>query len=303
MEEEVLKKYIEAGRIARIVLEEAAKRIDVGVKLVDICEYAEKRIVELGGQPAFPCNISVNEVAAHYTPRVGDESTVPEGAVVKLDIGVHVDGYIADTATTVVLDPAYEKLAEAVREALEKALEKVRKGVAFYTISKTIESVIRSYGYKPIVNLGGHSLDRYVVHAGESIPNAADPLLKGSFKAGKVYAIEPFATTGVGYVEEGDIVTIYALHQTKLRRRLTPFEKKMLAYIASKFRTLPFTERWLVKDLGDVDKIRVALARLAKMGFLIQYPILVEKSRGIVAQFEHTIVVLEDNVIVTTAKE
>jgi len=303
VEEEVLKKYIEAGRIARIVLEEAAKRVDVGVKLVDICEYAEKRIVELGGQPAFPCNISVNEVAAHYTPRVGDESTVPEGAVVKLDIGVHVDGYIADTATTIVLDPAYEKLAEAVREALEKALEKVKKGVTFYTISKTIESTIKSHGYKPIVNLGGHSLDRYVIHAGESIPNAPDPLLKGSFKAGKVYAIEPFATTGVGYVEEGDIVTIYALHQTKLRRRLTPFEKKMLAYIASKFRTLPFTERWLVKDLGNVDKIRVALARLAKMGFLIQYPILVEKSRGIVAQFEHTIVVLEDNVIITTAKE
>jgi len=303
VEEEVLKKYIEAGRIARIVLEEAAKRVDVGVKLADICEYVERRTVELGGQPAFPCNISVNEVAAHYTPRVGDESIVPEGAVVKLDIGVHVDGYIADTATTIVLDPVYEKLAEATQEALEKALEKIRNRVTFYTVSKTIESVIKNYGYKPIVNLGGHSLDRYVIHAGESIPNAADPLLRGSFQAGKAYAIEPFATTGVGYAEEGDIVTIYALHKTGLRRRLASFEKKVLAYIASRFRTLPFTERWLVKELGHVDKIRVALARLAKMGFLIQYPILVEKSKGIVAQFEHTIVVLEDDIIITTAKE
>jgi len=303
VEEEVLKKYIEAGRIARIVLEEAAKRVDVGAKLVDVCEYVEKRIVELGGQPAFPCNISVNEVAAHYTPRVGDESTVPEGAVVKLDIGVHVDGYIADVATTIVLDPTYEKLAEAAREALEKALEKIGNGVTFYTVSKTIESVIKSYGYKPIANLGGHSLDRYKVHAGESIPNAADPFLKGAFQAGKAYAIEPFATNGVGYAEEGNVATIYALHKTGLKRRLTPFEKKVLAYIASRFHTLPFTERWLVKEFGHVDRIRVALARLAKMGFLIQYPILVEKGKGIVAQFEHTIVVLEDNIIITTAKE
>ncbi len=300
MDEEVLRKYIEAGRIARIVREEAAKRIEPGVSVYEFCEWVENRIAELGGRPAFPCNLSINEVAAHYTPLIGDELRVPDESVVKIDLGVHVDGYIADTAVTVSFSDKWDTLLEAVRDALEKALGIVSPDTKFSEVGRVIESTIKAYGFKPISNLGGHSLARYTIHAGESIPNVYEPFLRGKFGKGKAYAIEPFGTNGAGSVREGDIIAIYALIRPNLRRRLNELQKRVLNAIKERFKTLPFAERWL-KDIAQVDELRRALRRLASMGFLVQYPVLIEKSRGMVAQFEHTLVITnEGDVIVTT---
>ncbi len=301
MNEDVLQKYIEAGRIAATVREEALRLIKPGARLLDICEYVERRIAELGGRPAFPCNISVNEVAAHYTPPIGDESRIPEEAVVKLDLGVHIDGYIADTAATVDTTGKWEKLLEAVREALEHALETVKPGAAFSETSRVIENTIKSHGFMPVANLGGHSLGRYIIHAGESIPNAYEPSLHGAYRVGHAYAIEPFGTNGVGYVDEGELVTIYALLPVRRRGRLDSVARKVLKAINERFKTLPFTERWLADVTASVDALRAALRRLARSGYLIEYPILVERSRGVVAQFEHTVVLTDDGeAIVTT---
>ncbi|MET1101211.1 MAG: type II methionyl aminopeptidase [Pyrodictiaceae archaeon] len=302
MDEEVLRKYLEAGRIAAEARDRAVRLIEAGRSLKDICEYAEETIVSLGAKPAFPCNISVNEIAAHYSPLIDDKQLVPEGAVVKLDIGAHVDGYIADTAVTVALDDKYEKLLVAVKEALEKALEAVAPGVKFSTIGRIIEETIKSYGFKPISNLSGHSLGRYTIHAGESIPNVYDPFYSGKFQPGKAYAIEPFGTMGAGKVVEADLVTIYALHRMGSAKRLSKTQRNLLRIIYERFRTLPFNERWL-KDLADPVELRQALKRLSRQGYLISYPVLVESRRGIVAQFEHTIIVLEDQVLITTRKE
>ncbi|NOZ88915.1 MAG: type II methionyl aminopeptidase [Crenarchaeota archaeon] len=303
MDEEVVKAYIRAGEIAARVRDEAARMIEPGRRLIDICEYAENRIVELGGAPAFPCNISINSVAAHYTPVIGDEAVVPEGAVVKLDVGVHVDGYIADTAVTVALDERWTPLIEAVREALERALETVRPGARFADTGRAIAEAIQSRGFRPIVNLGGHSLARYRVHAGESIPNAFDPAIPGRYSPGKAYAIEPFGTNGEGLVvEDRETVTIYSLARLGLRRRLTSLERSILEEVQRRFRTLPFTERWLSHLTSDVQALRKSLRRLARMGFLTQYPALVERRRGMVAQFEHTVLITDGGeVIVTTS--
>ena len=306
VEEDVIRKYVEAGRIAHRVLHETAKRIEPGVKVLDVCEYAERRIRELGGEPAFPCNLSINQEAAHYTPLIGDEKTIPEDAVVKLDLGVHVDGYIADTALTVDLSGRYQRLLETVREALEKALERVAVGVPFREIGATIERVITSRGYKPVRNLTGHSLGRFLVHAGDTIPNIDEPI-PGSFQEGRAYAIEPFGTDGAGYVRESEPVTIYSLNPERpsiRAARLRREERRLLADIAARFKTLPFTERWLDPEkYGGVEQLRMRLRRLWRARMLIGYPVLVEAGGGMVAQFEHTVLVLKDGVVVTTMGE
>lgn len=302
MDEEALKAYIEAGRIAAIVRDEAAKRLRPGMKLLDFCEWVENRIRELGASPAFPCNISVNDVAAHYTPLIGDESLVPEGSVVKIDVGAHINGYIADTAVTVSFDDKWDPLLEAVREALDRALETVRPGVRFAETGRAIEEAITRHGFKPITNLGGHSIGRYRIHAGESIPNMYDPMVRGRYTAGRVYAVEPFGTNGEGLVYEGDLVSIYALVRPSLRRRLDPFSRRVLEAIKERFSTLPFAERWL-SDLaqGDAERLRRSLTKLSRMGYLVRYPILIERGGGMVAQFEHTVVITgSGDVIVTT---
>ncbi|MEO2152470.1 MAG: type II methionyl aminopeptidase, partial [Thermococcus sp.] len=162
---------IRAGEIARKVKEEVVDLIKPGTKLYDIAEFVERRIVELGGKPAFPCNLSLNEVAAHYTPYKGDDTVLKEGDYLKLDLGVHVDGYIADTAVTFRVGMEEDELMEAAREALENAIATLRAGVMVRDVAKAIEETIRGKGFNPIVNLSGHKVERYKLHAGVSIPN------------------------------------------------------------------------------------------------------------------------------------
>lgn len=296
-EEELL---LKAGKIAAIALKEGTTLIKPGAKLLDICEYVEKRIQELGGKPAFPCNISINQIAAHYSPYIDDSLTVPEGAVVKLDMGAQIDGYLSDTAITVILDDKYQKLAEASRDALNAAIQNFRAGINVGEIGKVIEKIIRMYGYKPVKNLGGHLIKRYELHAGISVPNIYERT-PWKIKEGEVYAIEPFATDGGGEVIEGKDITIYALRNPNVKG-LTELEKKVLSEIEIRFKTLPFTERWL-KDLGEPSVIRNTLRSLARKKALVQYPILIEVKKGIVTQFEHTVLVTKDGPIVTTIQQ
>lgn len=295
LDEEALTKLIKAGEIAKRTREEAEKLVKPGAKLIELAEHIENRIRELGGEPAFPVNIGINEVAAHYTPVPNDELTIPEGSVVKIDIGVHVDGYIADTATTVALSPAMEPLLEASRRALERALSVVRPGAKLSEVGRVVEETISSMGFKPIRNLSGHSIDRYVIHAGVSIPNYNEFLSRRKFEEG-VYAIEPFATNGVGLVKEGGEATIYALRAGKKPR--VPEAISLYNAIITERRGLPFAERWYVRKYGG--SLRTALFYLNKAGALISYPMLIEQGRGLVSQFEHTVILTEKDVIITT---
>lgn len=282
--------YVKAGRIACRVLKEVENLVKPGTKLLEIAEYVENRIYALGGKPAFPVNISINSVAAHYTPVPGDESVIPSGAVVKIDIGVHVDGYIADTATTIALDEGYRLLCEATRLALEKALEVVGPGVKLSEVGYIVEQIVKSYGFRPIYNLSGHNLDRYLIHAGEVIPNHRDRLVLGSLKSGRAYAIEPFATNGRGYVREENAVTIYALKPNpKKLSKLSQEVREVLEYVYEDRKTLPFALRWYAKRFS-IEKLRSAMNVLVDNGLALAYPVLVEIDKGVVAQYEHTVI-------------
>ena len=298
LDSEEIEKYIKAGEIAARVRELAEKYAKPGMKIIELAEYVENKIIELGGKPAFPCNISINEEAAHRTPVIDDELVIPDNSVVKVDIGVHIDGYIADTATTLNFNPQYEGLVLAVEEALEKALSVIGPGVKINQVGRIIEELLRRRGFRPIRNLSGHSLLRYTIHGGTSIPNTYEPLLLSKFRSGEAYAIEPFGTDGVGYVVESNITTIYALSKIKARG-LTREEQLIFNYIKNEYKTLPFTERWLVRLLNK-NRLRNAIRRLYERRIIRGYPILVEASKSMVAQFEHTVLILDKEVIVTT---
>lgn len=291
MDEDEVKKYKRAGEIAKRAREYAEKIVKPGAKLLELAEAIEGEIRRLGGEPAFPVNIGVNHIAAHYTPTPDDRSAVPDNSVVKVDIGVHVDGYIADTAATVCLSPALEGLVEASRLALERVVEAVRPGMRAKEIGRIVEEVITKMGYKPIKNLSGHNIDRWKIHGGKSIPNHNDPFATWRLMDG-AYAVEPFATNGVGLVEEHSLVTIFALKEEKRGRGAGDFYAKV--YGAR--RTLPFTLRWY-KGEADLER---GMARLREMGLLIEYPVLVERSSKPVSQFEHTFIVSGKEVIITT---
>lgn len=297
IDEDIVKMYLKAGEIAKRVREEALSKAKPGMKLLDLAIFIENRIKELGGEPAFPANLSVNHIAAHYTPVLDDKQILSDNDVLKIDIGVHVNGYIADTAATISFNPAYEPLLEASRTALEKALEIIKPGVRANEIGKIIEETIKSFGYKPIKNLTGHSMDQYIIHSGYTIPNYYNRFVRWKFQEG-AYAIEPFATTGVGMVKEGNIATIFSLK--KVRGRLSDIEKRIIDSIWKTRRMLPFCERWLTSYSRSIEGVRNILKSLIKKEILYVYPILVERANGLVSQFEHTVLITGKDIIVTT---
>ena len=300
IDKDVLEKYRQAGEIAAEVREEMRRYVKEGMRIIEICEKAESLIEKKGGKPAFPCNISVNEIAAHYTSPPGDERIIPKGAVVKIDVGVHIDGYIADTATTVSFNPQYRELVKTAEEALNKGIEYVRAGASSSGFGALIQKTIVERGFKPISNLTGHSIGRYLIHSGKSLPNV--PHFFGfKFKEGDIFALEPFVTLAdaAGKVENGDLVTIFRFHKKKKVKGI--HAKKLLAFIERNFRTLPFAERWLI---GVVPKqsYNSAFKELLSSKSLVSYPIFVEASKKVVAQAEHTVYVKKNGCEILTEK-
>jgi len=289
MNAKILEKYRKAGRILAEVKAEAAKKVKPGVSLLGVAEFVEALIKEKGGMPAFPCNISRNDEAAHATPSANDTSVFGED-MVKLDIGVHVDGYIADTAITVDLSGNPE-LVKASEAALENAIGVVRAGISTAEIGDVIEKTISEFGYKPVANLTGHGLDRYTQHAAPSIPNRH--VKQGvRLKAGDVIAIEPFATNGAGHVSESGAAEIYRVEKLKPVR--LPASRELLEEL-EKYKMLPFAKRWLCQN-----KLDFVLNQLEAMGVLRSYPVLKEDGGGLVSQAEHTVIVEEDGCQIIT---
>jgi len=287
---ERFERYREAGDILSTVLAEAAERVEVGASHLDVAEFAEDRARELGAEPAFPCNISVDEEASHATPGADDETTFGD-EMVCLDMGVHVDGWIADAATTVDLSGNLD-LVEAAEAALDAALEAVAPGVHTGEVGAVIEETIDAHGYNPIVNLSGHGLAEYDAHTGPNVPNrAVDSGVE--FEVGDVVAIEPFATDGRGKVGEGAETEIYSfLEPGRVRDRKA---RQLQEEIAERYRTLPFAARWL-----DDSRAEMSLRRLERVDAVRSYPVLKEEAGTLVSQAEHTVIVTEDGCEVTT---
>jgi methionyl aminopeptidase len=284
MEPDVLEKYRMAGKTLAEIMQEAKSWIAEDVTLLEVAEQVERSIRLKGAEPAFPCNISLNRAAAHYTPSHDEKSTFGE-SMVKLDLGVHLDGYIADAAVTVDLS-GHPELAEASNEALVAAIEVVSAGTSTSEIGQVIERTITGYGFKPVSNLTGHGLRRYEAHAEPSIPNK--PTEKGVFlKEGDVIAIEPFATNGLGRISEAPMTEIFGFNVQRAVR--SQEARTLMKYIMEKHSRLPFARRWLKGDRVDL-----ALMQLLRAGVLHRYPVLWEVEGALVSQSEHTLIVLEN---------
>ncbi len=284
-----LKKYLEAGKIGKEARELGKELIREGVSYYEVAEKIERYIRDAGAKPAFPVNLSANYEAAHYSPVKGDNRYFRRGDLIKLDLGAHVDGYISDTAVTVEVGTnKWESLIEASAEALNNAIKSIRPGITTREIGKVVEETLGFYGYNPIRNLTGHGLGRYDLHHGLVIPNYDDGS-KDKILPGMAFAIEPFATNGKGYVHEGKGGNIYIFRKWNNL-------KGAYAQMFEEFKTLPFAARWCTK----YENYESLLKKGAFLGILYHFPILHERKKFMVAQTEHTILLTEDSVIVTT---
>ncbi|MGD9276755.1 MAG: type II methionyl aminopeptidase [Candidatus Pacearchaeota archaeon] len=287
-------KILKAGRIAKEVVEFAKSIIKKDKSLLEIAEDIENKVFELGGEPAFPVNLSINSVAAHFTP-FHDDKTLAYG-LLKVDIGVHVQGNIADTAFSIDLENSEvnKKLILSTENALQEAIKISKNGISVNEIGKKVTETIEAEGFSPIVNLGGHGLKEYEAHAEPFIPNVDNHDLT-KLKNG-LFAIEPFATNGNGRVHDGQPHGIYILMNNKNIR--SPIAREVLKFIEEEYPTLPFASRWIVKKFGA--KALFGLNQLEQNENIHHFPQLIETGKGIVAQAEHTILINNQEVKVTT---
>jgi len=276
----------QVGDVVNKALKYALDLTQPDVPVLEICEKVEAFLRANDARPAFPVNISINEVAAHYTARRGDVLAIPKTGLVKIDVGAQRDGYIVDAALTVALGPVFTNLAKAARAALEAALNTAKPGIKAWQIGEAVERAVKNYGFNPIYNLTGHKIERYLLHAGYVIPNYPDRSASQPLSPGDVYAVEPFATNGEGYVTDGREITIYRL--ARMRHKVF---QPLIDVVSSEAGPLPFTPRWF----PQIDDATITMA--LKAGVLHGYEVLVEKTRGFVAQFEDTIYVGEDSVV------
>ncbi len=291
-EEEEIKRYLEAARVAVGVREFAEDYVKPGLKLLDIAERIEAEILTQGAQVAFPANLSLNEEAAHDTPAINDERVLKETDVLKVDIGTHVEGCIVDQAFTYNANNEYVKLIEASQQALQDAISVMRAGTNVRDIGQAIQDAITSRGFKPIENLCGHALAPYTIHAGISIPNVP----RGDYvlEEGDVFAVEPFATNGAGKIENGNLDEIFSMVDAKNVR--LPQSRKAMEWLLENRQTLPFAKRHLAKAIGSEASAELAIKDLGRQGLIRDYPVLVEINKGIVSQAETTVIVEKDSV-------
>jgi methionyl aminopeptidase len=284
-----------AGRIAAAAREVGAALIRPGARLLDVCTAVEDEVHRRGGALAFPTQTSRNAVAAHYCPSPEDETVYAAGDLVKLDVGVHLDGWVVDTALTVSLGSAAgDTLAEAARAALMAALAVAGPGVLVRTVSIAISGAMQDRGVRPIQNLCGHGVGRWTVHCPPAVLNVPEP---GSarLEAGMVVAIEPFATTGRGLAVERGNAEVFRLAPDREVRAAV--DRDVLEALRA-FKGLPFARR----QLASIPRPRLeeALQRLRRSGDVAAYAPLVEESGHPVAQAEHTVYVGQDGLEVLT---
>lgn len=279
-------KYYVAGEKLRDILKATANMVREGVKVLEICEWSEKMIREAGFKPAFPTNISIGSTAAHYTSPPKDSLVIGPTDIVKVDMGLHIDGCIVDSAVTVCLDDRLSILVEAAMTALERVERILKPGLRVGRIGEVIYSTVRSFNLKVIENLSGHKIEKYKIH-GASIPNV--PTFGGyKLKEGDVIAIEPFTTMnwGAGRVMDGKESYIFMYRRDI---KASGDAEKLLELSRDEYMRLPFCERWVT----GLD-FKKALKVLLKKNALYEFPVLVEVKGAPIAQAEHTFLVLKD---------
>jgi methionyl aminopeptidase len=295
MDDGELESYRRAGAISREARILGVGMVGAGVKLLDVAEEVEAYIRKKGAGLAFPINIGLNEVAAHYTPSSDDPLRFVAGDVVKIDVGAQVDGFIGDTAATVEVGTKnWQALIDASAKALRVATDMAGDSVMVGTIGAAIEHSIASSGYRSVANLTGHGLRRFNLHAGITIPNINDHS-QTKLRNDMAVAIEPFATNGAGQVHNDKAGNIYRV----LRDRPVRDEKAQALFdrVKADFGTLPFCERWC----SAIDKDAPALLRnLVRHGQISSYSVLREVKGGMVSQTEHTIVIVGGKTEITT---
>lgn len=305
--------YRKAAIIHKIVRSAIKKKITTGTKYLEIVEEAANIMNKYikpsdNGGFAFPLGISVNEISAHDSAMVDDDRILKKNDVVKIDLGIHVNGCIVDSAFTMIVDgdddfvKMYTPLLNATADATYTGISMSRPDTELKEISSAIQEVIESYELengtpiKAVWGLGGHNILPYKVHGGKLIlcvPHVSQNNVR--MKEDEVYAIETFASTGNGRVTQKNLSMCnhFMLSDSpRTTNKISETKNPVIRWVQNKNNNLPFTQLWCTEIKNTKEKISDGIREKT----IIAHPPLCDVIGTYTSQLEHTIHIKENAV-------
>lgn len=309
----VLDKYQTAGRIANAVLEKLIAKSVAGANIAELCEFGDNEVdvevakvyakKKLEKGIAFPTCISVNEIAGHFSPLKSEPVLLKDGDLVKIDLGVHIDGFIALAAHTLVISaqPVDGRKADVVLaayNALQGALRTIKTGNTNYDVTDVIGQVAEAYKCNPVEGVLSHELKKHLIDGNATIINKAtfdQKVEEHEFQLNQVFALDVFISTGEGKTKETEYRT--TVFKRAIERTYTLKLKASRAFFAEavdKYPTMNFT----LRAFKDETNAKLGISEAYKHDLFHAYPVLTEKPGEYVAQFKYTIAILKNSVVV-----
>ncbi|CAI2351299.1 unnamed protein product [Caenorhabditis sp. 36 PRJEB53466] len=318
----VVTKYQVAAEITNAVLKEVIANIKEGANVGDLCDFGDKLILEKTGRLykkekkltkgiSMPTCISVNNCICHYTPlRSEPQVTLKAGQVVKIDLGAHIDGFIATAAHTVVVGASKEnkvtgKVADLLRgtyDAMEIAIRSLRPDTLNLDITKNIDKAAAEFGLTPIENMLSHQLERNEIDGEKKIIQNSGEKQKGEIEKVKIdkheaYAIDVLLSTGKGKPKDLDTrTTVYRKNESVSYQLKMKASRVFFADVNKQHGPMPFSLRSFEEEV----KAKMGVVECEKYGLLVPYPVLYEKEGELVAQFKATVLVMPNGLLKIT---
>ncbi|KNC21209.1 hypothetical protein FF38_10989 [Lucilia cuprina] len=320
-EDLVVTKYKLAGEIVNRTLKAVIDLCVAGGSVRDICTKSDaliteetskvyKKEKELKKGIAFPTCLSVNNCVCHFSPSKNDpDHVLKDGDVVKIDMGAHIDGFIAVAAHTVVVGATADKKVTgrqadvilAAYWAVQAALRLLKAGNNNYAITDAVQQISESYKCKPIEGMLSHELKQFKIDGEKTIiqnPSEAQRKEheKCNFETHEVYAIDVIVSTGEGIGREKDTkVSIYKKTDENYMLKLKT-SRALLAEVKTKYGNMPFN----IRGFDEETKARMGVVECVSHKMIEPFQVLYEKPSEYVAQFKHTVLLMPNGVNLVT---
>jgi len=306
----VVTKYKMAGEITNKVLKEVVTACLASASVRDLCMLGDRRLTEETSKAfkkdkkitkgiAFPTCLSVNQAICHFSPLVSEaDQTLEEGDMVKIDMGAHIDGYIAVVAHTVVVGGGVTSGAKA--DALmaahlcsEAALRLVKPGNETYEITDTVTKIAEAFDCKPVEGMLSHQLEQNRIDGEKTIiqnPSEAQKKEheKFDFSVHEVYAIDVLISTGEGLGREKDAkITIYKKTDDSYMLKMKT-SREFYSKVGKQFGTMPFN----IRNMEDERKARMGVVECVSKRLIEPFQVLFEKEGTYVAQYKFTVLLM-----------
>eukprot|EP01083_Nonionella_stella_P228374 809398_1 len=317
---DVVTKYKLAAEITNDTLKVVIESVLKCGRVVDICsagdEYILSRTAKVFAKGkvekgiAFPVSLSINHLAGHFSPLAEEETCVKPGDMVKIDLGVHIDGFAALVAHTVVVpDPAAPgpisgkkaNVIAACYTAAEAVLRLIQPGVKNNRVSEYITKVADEFRCQPLQGVLSHELRQFVIDANNTIIGKIDPdqglkVDEFEFETNQVFGIDIVMSTGDGKGRELNEQTTVFKREVDVNYNLKmQASRRFLAEVNRRFPTYPFT----LRSIED-KSARLGLTECLKHDLLQPYPVLFEKEGEFVAQLKFTVLLMPSGIMKIT---